>query len=293
MNYNKFGVDKHGLFTDINQAYNKDATSTTPQNNYLEFVELESQSYKYEAEKNYLAPKELKKTQKSPVMAILSALWYGLQWPQLKRQLSKKGLEDMSKRHSQKLVILMLGGWLLFKFDASPTIQSASLNYYPSSSEAIMLPFPEHNTVQSISSETKIKFVERFGQLATSEMNKFGIPASIILAQAIVASNYGTNELAQSKNNFFQTTCSENLLNDGVVGNYVFDDNCYIHCENAWTSFRANSLKLSAPEYNTIKEYAHLNYKLWLDGLTQLSIPYINQLSIVIEEHELYELDLN
>jgi flagellum-specific peptidoglycan hydrolase FlgJ len=293
MNYNKFSVDKHGLLTDLNQAYNDGTTSAKRKNNYLEFVELEDQSYKYEVEKNYLAPKELKKNQKSPMMAILSALCYALQWPQLKRQLSKEGLEDMSKRHSQKLMILLLGAWLLFKFEATPTPQSAGLNYYPSSSEAIMLPFPEHNAVRSISSETKLKFIERFGRLASSEMNKFDIPASIILAQAIVASNYGTNELAQSKNNFFQTTCSENLLNDGIVGNYVFNNNCYIECENAWTSFRANSLKLSSHEYANIKEYAHLNYKLWLDGLNQLSIPYINQLSIVIEEHELYELDLN
>lgn len=292
MNYNKFSVDKNGFLTDLRGGQHINRTANQ-NNSYLEFVEVDCQNYKYQVENNHPCHKESEKNKKSPIQSILSALWYSLQWPQLKRQLSKEGMEEIGKRHRQKLLLLLLGGWLLFKFDVTPSVQSASLNYYPSSSEAILLPFPETKKAASISSETKIKFIDRFSKLAISEMNKFDIPASIILAHAILASNYGTSELAQSKNNYFQTTCAENLLNDGLIGNHIADNNCYIHCENAWTSFRANSLRLSNNDFSGIKQYAKRNYKLWLDGFDQLQLPYSNQLSLIIEEHKLFDLDLS
>lgn len=290
MNYNNFSVDKNGL---LNDFYSGPSTSKKNifKQEYMSYVEVEDHSEVCGNQNNYPTHKVWKKNKKSPIKTVLHALKHALIWPQFKRQLTKDGIESIGRRHSQKFLLLVLGIWLLFKFDNNTATTNSNLNYYPSSSEAILLPFPEKSSPSSISIETKAKFINRFSALAQSEMKKFGIPASIILGQAILNSNYGTSELAQSRNNFFNTTCSENLLNDGVLGNHVENNDCYIHCENAWTSFRANSLKYSSFKFSDIKGKAKSNYKLWLEELGQFSSSDNYELSIIIEEHKLYKYD--
>lgn len=51
-------------------------------------------------------------------------------------------------------------------------------------------------------------FVKKIGALAHADMLKSGILASIIAAQAILESGYGTTELAQNANNYFGMKCS-------------------------------------------------------------------------------------
>ncbi len=51
-------------------------------------------------------------------------------------------------------------------------------------------------------------FVKKIGPLAHADMLKSGILASIIAAQAILESGYGTTELAQNANNYFGMKCS-------------------------------------------------------------------------------------
>lgn len=51
-------------------------------------------------------------------------------------------------------------------------------------------------------------FVKKIGALAHADMLKSGILASIIAAQAILESGYGTTELARNANNYFGMKCS-------------------------------------------------------------------------------------
>lgn len=51
-------------------------------------------------------------------------------------------------------------------------------------------------------------FVEKVGMLATKDMKKTGILASVTTAQAILESGYGSTELAKNANNFFGMKCS-------------------------------------------------------------------------------------
>ena len=46
-------------------------------------------------------------------------------------------------------------------------------------------------------------YVLQYSDLAIKEMNKFGIPASIKLAQALLESQAGKGELALKSNNHF------------------------------------------------------------------------------------------
>ncbi|MDD2979130.1 MAG: glucosaminidase domain-containing protein [Hespellia sp.] len=59
-----------------------------------------------------------------------------------------------------------------------------------------------NNGVQAGDSDES-KFVEKVGKMATADMRKSGILASITTAQAILESGYGSTELAKNANNIF------------------------------------------------------------------------------------------
>ncbi len=50
-------------------------------------------------------------------------------------------------------------------------------------------------------------YVEKYKDIAISEMNKYGIPASIKLAQALLESGNGNSYLATEANNHFGIKC--------------------------------------------------------------------------------------
>ena len=57
------------------------------------------------------------------------------------------------------------------------------------------------NTVQD--------YVNRFGSVAVIEMQRTGIPASVILAQGILTSSFGNSQLALQANNHFNLHCDD------------------------------------------------------------------------------------
>ena len=122
-------------------------------------------------------------------------------------------------------------------------------------------------------------------------MDKFAIPASIILGLAIINSNYGTDVVAQNRNNYFLSTCTDNQLNNGVLGTFEQQGSCYVHFQNAWTSFRSNSLKLSTSPYFGLKVNAGINYRVWLEELQGVNYPHVKELALLIEQRRLYDLD--
>lgn len=61
---------------------------------------------------------------------------------------------------------------------------------------------------QAISSDAKTSFIARIVGAAQSAQRKFGVPTSVSIAQAIVASDWGTSAVADDANNYFDTRCS-------------------------------------------------------------------------------------
>ena len=55
---------------------------------------------------------------------------------------------------------------------------------------------------------SEIEFIKTVGPLATADMKKTGVLASVTIAQAILESGYGTTDLARNANNFFGMKCS-------------------------------------------------------------------------------------
>lgn len=135
-------------------------------------------------------------------------------------------------------------------------------------------------------------YIRRFRKVALVEMNKFNIPASIKMGQAILASHAGKNSLAQQYNNHFATTCNGGSNCENVqIGRQTAMVNTY---QSAWESWRSHSQLLSGSNYAHLKEY-NKNYKKWAKGLESTGYGngnnYSQQLIQVIETYQLYQLD--
>ena len=63
------------------------------------------------------------------------------------------------------------------------------------------------------------KYIERYAEIAVSEMYRSGVPASITLAQGLLESGYGRSELALKSNNHFGIKC-----HNGWKGGRVYHD---------------------------------------------------------------------
>jgi flagellum-specific peptidoglycan hydrolase FlgJ len=127
--------------------------------------------------------------------------------------------------------------------------------------------------LHKIPAATQAAFLKRFAKVAQDEMQKFGVPASITLAFAIAYSEFGGNSLAQTHHNFFAVQCDENTATIGVAGKTTAEYNpnfCFMHFENAWSSFRTHSLILAGESYQELANIANGDYKVWAIGLERL-----------------------
>lgn len=124
--------------------------------------------------------------------------------------------------------------------------------------------------------EQRVKaYIKRFRQVAQVEMDKFGIPASIKLAQGIIESKAGAIENELETNNHFGAP-----LADQPYG-------------NAWENWRAHSLLLRG-SYPQLFEIG-TNYRNWAKSLRELGYNkdknYDKKLIEAIEKYQLYLLD--
>ncbi len=118
-------------------------------------------------------------------------------------------------------------------------------------------------------------YVERFGPIAVAEMKKFGIPASIKMAQALVESHAGLHPDTRKMNNHFGRPFAGHRF------------------ENAWDSWREHSLMLYH-EYPKLFDLDQ-DYKTWAKALDRLPYSedrrYDRKLIQVVEKYQLYLLD--
>lgn len=118
-------------------------------------------------------------------------------------------------------------------------------------------------------------YIRRFSKVAQAEMQKFGIPASIKMAQAILESRAGEIENARQTNNHFGPP----LANDSY--------------DSAWENWRAHSLLLRG-QYPQLFELG-TGYKNWAKSLKELGYSkdkhYDDKLIEAIEKYQLYLLD--
>jgi hypothetical protein len=113
-------------------------------------------------------------------------------------------------------------------------------------------------------------YVDRFAPVAMAEMRKFGIPASIILAQGLLESNAGDSQLSRNASNHFGIKCFSRSCKKGHCTNFSDDSHkdFFVKYGNAWSSFRAHSQMLkTSKRYHSLFELDATDYKNWALGL--------------------------
>lgn len=135
------------------------------------------------------------------------------------------------------------------------------------------------------------EFVERYAKVAQAEEAKFGIPASVTLAQAALEGDCGRSFLVRSANNHFGIKCFSKHCPKGHCVNKTDDSHkdFFVKYPSAWASFRAHSKLLASGygkgmkgkgwsawcdrlhgRYATDKEYGpHLKYLIEAGGLAK------------------------
>ncbi|MDP6921549.1 MAG: glucosaminidase domain-containing protein [Lutibacter sp.] len=147
----------------------------------------------------------------------------------------------------------------------------------------------------SITSRTQ-EYIKKYQEVAMKEMRKFGIPASITLAQGILESGSGYGKLTQSSNNHFGIKCHK-----GWRGKRVYHDDdrkgeCFRVYKHPEKSYRDHSLFLANRErYADLFRLKKADYKGWARGLSRAGYAtdrrYPAKLIALIEKYELYRYD--
>lgn len=115
-------------------------------------------------------------------------------------------------------------------------------------------------------------YVERYAPLAVAEMEQYGIPASITLAQGLLESDAGESKLARKTNNHFGIKCFSKRCKSGHCANFTDDSHkdFFVRYAQAKGSFRAHSqfLKKSS-RYRDLFELEPADYRGWARGLAK------------------------
>lgn len=139
-------------------------------------------------------------------------------------------------------------------------------------------------------------YIERFSKVAQSEMQMFGIPASIKLAQGLLESNNGKSRLAAENFNHFGLKCFSKSCKKGHCSNHSDDSHkdFFRKYQSAWESWRDHSQFLMGARYAHLKDY-DMNYKKWAKGLKKAGYAtdkkYDKKLIDIIEQYDLHRFD--
>lgn len=140
------------------------------------------------------------------------------------------------------------------------------------------------------------EYIRQLSPTAVAEMHKFGIPASITLAQGLIESRAGTSKLARRNNNHFGMKCFSKKCAPGHCSNFNDDHHkdFFVKYPNRWGSFRAHSLLISSGRYAKLKKHGR-DYRKWAYGLKSLGYAtdrtYAEKLIGIIERYDLHQFD--
>lgn len=230
------------------------------------------------------------------------------QWQHLSRTTSMT-LRDVAARFLGwlqdnwfRLLVLGLLVWVLLRKDLTLQLSLANSARIVTSSlaapQAAPGPAPEGTTpLLSVSDEQQQLYVQRFAPVAQAEMRKFGIPASITLAQGLLETNAGTSPLAVQNNNHFGIKCFSRECRKGHCRNFADDSHkdFFRIYPTAWDSFRSHSRLLQGDRYRRLFDLPAGDYRGWAQGLLKAGYAtdkrYADKLIAVIEKWNLNRYD--
>ncbi|MFN8406152.1 MAG: glucosaminidase domain-containing protein [Sphingobacteriaceae bacterium] len=112
-------------------------------------------------------------------------------------------------------------------------------------------------------------YIERYKDVAIAEMNTYGIPASITLAQGLLESGNGNSSLATQANNHFGIKCTAVWKGKTMLKDDDQKDECFRVYKTPEESFRDHSEFLQRKRYAFLFDLDKNDYKGWAQGLKQ------------------------
>lgn len=185
-------------------------------------------------------------------------------------------------------------------FGSGKTVET-SLDVVPGNEKAKLSKRSRQNeaapvTASEIAGDRSTEYIERYHKIAIGEMEKYGIPASISLAQGLIESRGGTSKLAVNNNNHFGIKCFSKRCGKGHCSNFTDDTHkdFFRKFQSPWESWREHSKILASGRYKKLKKYGH-DYRQWAYGLKSVGYAtdrtYAEKLIGIIERYDLHHFD--
>lgn len=146
------------------------------------------------------------------------------------------------------------------------------------------------------SRQTVQEYIDRYKHIAIDHMERYGIPASITMAQGILESDSGNSNLARRSNNHFGIKCKRNWKGQRVYHTDDAPDECFRKYDSVEESYEDHADFLdSSPRYDSLFAYSATDYRSWARGLKAAGYAtapdYAQRLTRIIEENRLFLLD--
>ncbi|HBX44836.1 glucosaminidase domain-containing protein [Limibacterium fermenti] len=139
------------------------------------------------------------------------------------------------------------------------------------------------------------EYIDKYSDLAIEHMDKYKIPASVTLAQALLESGAGKSDLARRSNNHFGIKCHRDWRGGRVYAADDLPNDCFRKYDRAEQSYQDHSEFLLRSRYSALFELPITDYKGWARGLQKSGYAtdraYANKLIKLIEDYELFRFD--
>ena len=138
-------------------------------------------------------------------------------------------------------------------------------------------------------------YIEKYSAVAVRQMQNEGIPASIIMAQALLESSAGSSYLALKANNHFGIKCTSDWNGPSVTKDDDKKNECFRKYSHPEESFTDHSAFLKRDRYASLYKIPSTDYKAWAKGLKAAGYAtdsqYAEKLIRIIENYSLHKLD--
>ncbi|RTY90246.1 glucosaminidase domain-containing protein [Flavobacterium sp. GT3R68] len=154
----------------------------------------------------------------------------------------------------------------------------------------------EATTRVKVTKEIVLAYINKFKEVAKSNMTQYGIPSSIILAQGILESGAGTGPLSIEGNNHFGIKCHKEWNGKTIKHDDDSAQECFRKYDQPMESYKDHALFLtSRPWYAGLFKLNKDDYKGWAKGLRSAGYAtdpkYPEKLIGIIERYQLGQYD--
>ena len=176
------------------------------------------------------------------------------------------------------------------------SVKKSSSNDLKSEVEAPKSEVLEATTRVKVTTEIVLAYIDNFKEIAKNNMNQYGIPSSIILAQGILESGAGTGPLSALANNHFGIKCHKDWTGPSVSYDDDAAQECFRKYAEAKESYADHATFLvNRTWYADLFKLEKNDYKSWAKGLKAAGYAtdskYAEKLIGIIERYQLNRFD--